>query len=104
VLIASGACVAMLAHLRCGSLRIATGESVRCGQAIGEVGNSGNSVVPHLHFQVMRGMDPLTADIFPFRIKHYERWSGHAWEQVDNGTPEKGERLRSGVRDIANAC
>ena len=33
------------------------GERVRRGQPIAAVGDSGNSVVPHLHFQVQEGPD-----------------------------------------------
>jgi murein DD-endopeptidase MepM/ murein hydrolase activator NlpD len=40
------------AHLRSGSVTVALGETVRPGQQVGEVGNSGNSDEPHLHFQV----------------------------------------------------
>ena len=80
VLIESGAWVAMLAHLRRDSLQVATGDAIRCGQPVGEVGNSGNSVPPHLHFQVMRRRDALTAAIVPFPVRRYERWSGHTWQ------------------------
>jgi hypothetical protein len=40
------------------------------------------------------GHGSLTAAIVPFRVRRYERWSGHTWQPVENGTPKKGERLR----------
>jgi murein DD-endopeptidase MepM/ murein hydrolase activator NlpD len=43
---------AMLAHLQQGSVRVGPGERVRRGQHIAAVGDSGNSLAPHLHFQV----------------------------------------------------
>jgi hypothetical protein len=43
---------AVLAHLRQGSARVSEGERVRLGQQIATVGDSGDSLVPHLHFQV----------------------------------------------------
>jgi hypothetical protein len=43
---------AVLGHLRQGSARVSKGERVRLGQQIAAVGDSGDSLVPHLHFQV----------------------------------------------------
>lgn len=47
-----GGPVVLLAHLRCGSVRVAVGERVRAGEVLGECGNSGNSTEPHVHVQV----------------------------------------------------
>ena len=44
----------LLAHLQHRSIRVATGESVRQGEALARVGNSGNSAEPHLHIQATR--------------------------------------------------
>jgi len=38
------------------------GDAVRRGQAIGQLGHSGNSTSPHLHFQVTDGPDRLFAE------------------------------------------
>ena len=43
---------AFYAHLRPGTIRVRPGQRVRKGDVIGELGNSGNSRGPHLHFQV----------------------------------------------------
>jgi hypothetical protein len=40
------------AHMVPGSVRVHDGERVRRGQAVGRLGNSGNSATPHLHLQV----------------------------------------------------
>jgi len=45
---------AMYAHMQPGSVRVKAGDHVKLGQVIGLVGDSGNSVAPHLHFQVMQ--------------------------------------------------
>jgi urea transporter len=42
----------LLAHLRPGSLNVTLGQSVVLGQEIGQVGNSGRSPEPHLHYQL----------------------------------------------------
>lgn len=72
--------VAVLAHLRRGSLQVAPGERVVAGQQIAECGNSGNSSDPHVHFQLMDGPDITTAHGLPFE-----------WEYVsDDGAPRRG--------------
>lgn len=43
---------AVLAHLRQGSVRVRPGDRVRRGQQIAAVGDSGNSLAPHLHFHI----------------------------------------------------
>jgi hypothetical protein len=46
---------AMLAHLKQRSARVSEGERVRLGQQIAAVGDSGDSLWPHLHFHVQEG-------------------------------------------------
>lgn len=43
-----------------GTITVSRGDRVRTGQKIGTVGMSGNSFVPHLHYEVLR--DSLTLD------------------------------------------
>src|ERR671921_630018 len=43
---------AIMAHLKQGSARVSEGERVRLGQQIAAVGDSGDSLWPHLHFHI----------------------------------------------------
>ena len=61
VWIDTGAEVVKLAHLRRGTVTVRTGDTVRAGQVLGEVGNSGNSTEPHLHIHAER--DGLGLDL-----------------------------------------
>ncbi|MBN2668375.1 MAG: urea transporter [Bacteroidales bacterium] len=41
-----------VSHLKKGSIKVSKGEYVKAGQIIAEVGNSGRSPFPHMHFQL----------------------------------------------------
>ena len=45
----------LLAHLKRGSIAVTVGEVVAAGQPIGNIGNSGNTLEPHLHISATRG-------------------------------------------------
>lgn len=47
------------AHLRQGSVKVKAGDKVTRGQVIAQVGHTGNTTEPHLHFQITNGPDPL---------------------------------------------
>ena len=63
---------ALYAHMQPGSIRVKAGDRVRRGQVIGQVGNTGNSIAPHLHFHVMDGPSPLASDGLPYEIDSYQ--------------------------------
>ena len=54
-----GALRILLAHLRPGSVEVTVGGSVRGGQVIGRIGNSGNTREPHLHVSAMAADSPV---------------------------------------------
>ena len=62
---------AFYAHLQPGSVTVAVGDEVATGQPLGRLGNSGNSIAPHLHFGLLDGPDPMTATSLPFVIDRY---------------------------------
>ncbi len=62
---------AFYAHLQPGSVAVAIGDEVAVGDAIGLLGNSGNSTAPHLHFGLLDAPDPLTATSLPMVFDAY---------------------------------
>lgn len=60
-------------HLRPGSLRVRVGERVRRGQVLAEVGNSGDSDAPHLHFQITDGPYLHGSEGLPFVLRSYQK-------------------------------
>ncbi|QUR67822.1 M23 family metallopeptidase [Mycobacterium spongiae] len=59
------------AHMQPGSVRPAAGEKVTRGDVIGLVGNTGNTLVPHLHIHVMDGPSPLAAQGLPYLVDRF---------------------------------
>jgi len=63
---------ALYAHLQPGSLKVRRGDKVKVGQVLGLVGDSGNSIVPHLHFQVMDNPSSLASNGLPYEIDDFQ--------------------------------
>lgn len=52
-------------HLKLGSIRVRPGDEVAAGQVIGEIGLSGKSEFPHLHFSVRQGRTEIDPFVGP---------------------------------------
>lgn len=93
VALAGGAGHVVLAHLRAGTVRVSEGERVTAGHELGDCGNSGNSLQPHVHIQVMDRADPFTARGLPmaFRDYHVLPRRGAAPVPVGLGVPGESE-------------
>jgi hypothetical protein len=63
---------ALYAHLQPGSIKVRRGDKVKLGQVLGLVGNSGNSLAPHLHFQVAAGPSSLASNGLPYEIDDFQ--------------------------------
>ena len=61
-----GGVYAFYAHLKLGSVTVEEGDTVRAGDQIGELGNSGNTSAPHLHLHLMNRPSALAADSIPY--------------------------------------
>jgi hypothetical protein len=64
------------AHLKRGSVSVEKGDSVRMGDVIGKLGNSGNTSAPHLHIHFMDNPSALAADGIPYRYLGFEATGG----------------------------
>jgi hypothetical protein len=83
---------ALYAHMQPGSIKVRSGEKVHLGQVIGLVGDTGNSIVPHLHFQVTDGPSFLSSNGLPYEISEFQGTGTTAGtkafdEAESNGTP-----------------
>jgi hypothetical protein len=60
-------------HMRPGTVTVKIGDRVKAGQLLGRAGNSGNSGVPHIHFNLMNGPKWLQAAGLPGLFTDVER-------------------------------
>jgi murein DD-endopeptidase MepM/ murein hydrolase activator NlpD len=72
-------------HLKKGSVKVAKGEQVTCGQLLGYVGSSGMSALPHLHFGLQ---DADGSWIDPFAGPKSQPLSYWVQQQGPRGRPE----------------
>lgn len=62
---------ALYAHLETGTIKVRPGDQLTAGQVIANLGNTGNTDAPHLHFHVMSTPDPLRSNGLPFVLKNF---------------------------------
>ncbi|MGK2867045.1 MAG: M23 family metallopeptidase [Mycobacterium sp.] len=94
---------AFYAHLKTGSVTVKPGDRLTTGQVLGQLGNTGNTDAPHLHFHIMSGPDPLKADGLPFVIDEFRLTArtsdevGPEGDAIDIAMAGKPAPLRPGV-------
>jgi len=81
-------------HLRRNSLKVGKGERVKAGQQIGEVGSSGDSAEPHLHYQLRSSADP-DCESLPAEFRAFRRWQGSRSRVVKSGYVNSGDIVES---------
>jgi hypothetical protein len=84
---------ALYAHMQPGSIKVRSGEKVHLGQVIGLVGDTGNSIVPHLHFQVTDGPSSLSSNGLPYEISEFQVTGTTAGTKAFDEAESNGTRL-----------
>jgi murein DD-endopeptidase MepM/ murein hydrolase activator NlpD len=73
-------------HLKQGSVRVKAGDPVTRGQTIGQLGQTGNTTEPHLHFQLTDGPDPMYSRGVPITFRNVEDLLGSAGGALQAGS------------------
>ncbi|MEO0132567.1 MAG: urea transporter [candidate division WOR-3 bacterium] len=87
-----GRVYSLLAHLKYNSIKVREGEYVKAGQVLASCGNSGRSLIPHLHFHIQAnpevGSRTIRADIVNY-LQRTLNQPGLVWIKI--GCPQKND-------------
>ena len=78
-------------HLKQGSAKVKVGDAVRQGQTVGEVGASGSSLFPHLHYELRDGAGYKTVEGLPSYFNNFRRHLGSKSADVKRGQIDSGD-------------
>lgn len=84
-------------HLRSGSVRVKVGDTVAAGQLIGQVGNSGNTSGPHLHYHLCNDARPWDATGIPIYFQDVTVIRRGNAQVVADYLPRRGDTVRDDV-------
>jgi hypothetical protein len=95
VILDCGGVYPLYAHLRSGSVLVRPGQKVAASEPLGSVGNSGSSLQPHLHFQVMSSPDPfpLFRNLLPIELSSVRCARDGQWHDEVNHPPRNGDHF-----------
>src|SRR4030095_8326047 len=82
--------ISHLGHLKPGSMKVAVGDKVRAGQAIAQVGTSGSSLFPHLHYELATSAGTQGEGVAA-QLVDLDRILGTARVRGDGASPDSGD-------------
>lgn len=92
---------AFIAHARNGSIIVKEGDVVQALQEVAQVGHSGQSMVPHLHFHLMSDSNPLSEKLIPFVFREYEVKRDARWIVSQDTLPSKKQIIRRTIPEFS---
>jgi len=84
----------ILGHVKQGSVTVKAGEVVKAGQTVAAVGNSGTSMFPHLHYQLMDG-PTFSSEGVPSAFAGLTRLRGNIRSPLPSGAIDSGDVVES---------
>ncbi|WP_242927518.1 M23 family metallopeptidase [Pontibacter vulgaris] len=86
--------LSMYGHLKQSSIPLKVGDNVQQGQQIGQIGVSGSSFFPHLHFEIRTSTDHA-AEGLPSYFSNFYFLMGDKKEKVKRATVDTGDIIQS---------
>jgi len=79
------------AHLKQGSIPVRIGQEVPQGQILGQIGASGSSLFPHLHYELRNGIGAKEVDGLPSYFHQFRQVLGSRSLEVERGQIDTGD-------------
>ena len=85
----------LFAHLKQGSVRVKIGQQVKEGEIVAQMGSSGDSLFPHLHYEVRTGVGAKEIEGLPSYFTRFRRLFGSGPIVVKKGQVDTGDVVES---------
>jgi len=86
----------VLAHMLKGSVQADINDKVKRGKLIGNIGTSGDSFFPHIHYQFQNGRSMLKSEGLPNKFESFDLVMGYVTRRIENLCPSTGMVIRCG--------
>ena len=80
----------LIDHMQKDSVKVEVGNEVTRGAILGNIGNSGDSGTPHIHYGLQNGMDGRNSEGLPSRFSEFELLLGNNVKRIQNLCPNTG--------------
>jgi hypothetical protein len=87
----------VILHMQMGSVIVKTGDRLKAGQQIGNVGFSGDAIFPHVHYTVINGPKEQICEGLPSYFNDYKLFNGHWFILVQRGRVDSGFIIESSI-------
>jgi murein DD-endopeptidase MepM/ murein hydrolase activator NlpD len=84
----------LIDHMQNDSVRVEVGDEVTRGTVLGNIGNSGDSGTPHIHYGLQNGKDTRNSEGLPSRFGKFELLLGNTVRRFQNLCPNTGMIVR----------
>jgi hypothetical protein len=84
----------LIDHMQKDSVRVEIGDEVTRGTILGNIGNSGDSGTPHIHYGLQNGKDTPNSEGLPSRFSKFELLLGDTAKRCQNLCPNTGMIVR----------
>jgi hypothetical protein len=85
----------VILHMEKGTVRFRSGDMVKAGQQIGNVGFSGDAIYPHVHYTLMNGPKEQVNEGIPSYFHLYYLYYGSKVMQIKRGRIDSGDVVSS---------
>jgi hypothetical protein len=82
-------------HLKMGSVKVKRGQTVKQGEVIGQIGASGDSLFPHLHYELRTGPGMKGVEGLPSYFSGFRRSPGTTAGPAKRGQVDTGDVLEN---------